>query len=233
MCGINVIVDKGNKLDSGSITRMNSATRHRGPDHQGFQKFEMGTGTLFLGSTRLRVLGLQDKANQPLVRADSDGVLVYNGEIYNHMDLKNELLSAGYHFETQSDTEVLFYALHKWGVDVLSRLNGMFALGYYNKCLGELVMARDPAGMKPLYYYEDKSSFVSSSEIKGLLSSGLVPKKLNELAVYRYLQWGYVPKPLTFYQDVYELQPNQRIHFTQEKSRLVRGDAAPDLSNSR
>lgn len=223
MCGINVIVDKKNQLDSGPIVNMNKATRHRGPDHQGFRKFEMGGYALFMGSNRLKILGLQEQANQPVVSRNSDRCMVYNGEVYNHMDLKKELLSAGYHFETNSDTEVLFYALNEWGIDVLSRLNGMYALAYYDAKQGELHMARDPVGMKPIYYYEDDNYLVSSSEIKGLLSSGLVPKILNESAINNYLQWGYAPKPQTFYQDIHELLPNHKLHFAEGRSKVLPG----------
>lgn len=213
MCGINLILDRKKQLPSDAgIRSMSQATLHRGPDAQAWLRKEGPGHQLFIGNNRLKILDLSDLGNQPMQCGEQgkEGgrfTLSYNGELYNYFELKNELLQKGYHFRSTSDTEVLLYALAEWGEKVLSRLNGMFALAFYDQQEDMLLLARDRHGMKPLYYHQQANLLVASSEIRGIMASKLLRKKLNERQLYYYLQFRYAQKPQTFFQEVYELLP--------------------------
>lgn len=213
MCGINLILDKQQQLQTDEpIRRMVAATRHRGPDAEGWTRTGHGEGQLFIGNSRLKILDLSQAGNQPMQCSEGgkEGTrytLSYNGELYNHFGLKNELLQKGYTFHSTSDTEVLLYALSEWGEEVISRLEGMFAFVFYDKVTDKLLMARDPRGMKPLYYCENAQFLLVSSELQSLFACGLLKKELNTEQLYHYLQFRYARKPHTFYREVYELLP--------------------------
>ena len=217
MCGINLLLDRQNRLTSDDpIRRMTEATRHRGPDAQAWLKVEEARQQLFISNNRLKILDLSEQGNQPMQCAEKGKkgerfTLSYNGELYNHFELKNELLRKGYCFRSTTDTEVLLYALAEWGEEVLSRLHGMFAFAFYDKQKSELLLARDRHGMKPLYYFHDRGYLIVSSEIRGILASQLVEKELNEEQIYHYLQFRYAQKPQTFFKNIYELLPGHQI----------------------
>lgn len=217
MCGINLLLDRNNTLSSeGGIRRMTEATLHRGPDAQAWVRIEQAGQQLFIGNNRLKILDLSQQGNQPMQCAEKgrEGqryTLSYNGEIYNHFELKNELLQKGYQFRSNSDTEVLLYALVEWGEGATGRLNGMFAFIFYDQQEGMLLLARDRWGMKPLYYFQHPDYLIASSEIRGIIASTLVKKKLNESQLYHYLQFRYAQKPQTFFQDINELLPGQQL----------------------
>lgn len=217
MCGINLIIDRRSKLSTDDcIRRMSEATLHRGPDAQGWLRTGGAGHQLFIGNNRLKILDLSDRGNQPMQCAEngkegSRYTLSYNGELYNYFELKNELLQKGYIFRSTTDTEVLLYALAEWGQKILSRLHGMFALAFYDQEKDLLLLARDRHGMKPLYYHQQDDFLVVSSEIRGIMATQLLPKKLNESQLFHYLQFRYAQKPQTFFQEVFELLPGQLL----------------------
>ena len=217
MCGINLLLDRHKKLFSDEYIRlMSEATRHRGPDHQAWLTMEQEEYQLFIGNNRLRILDLSEQGHQPMQcgeegRKGTRFTLSYNGELYNHYELKNELLQKGYSFRSTSDTEVLLYSLAEWGEAALPKLQGMFALAFYDKEKEQLLLARDPQGMKPLYYFSNDHYLIISSEIKGILASRLVAKELNTAQLHHYLQFRYAQKPQTFYQNIYELLPGHLL----------------------
>ena len=204
MCGINILIDKKNRLDDGPILRMNKAIAYRGPDATAFVNCHKNQ-TAYIGNNRLKINDLSDAANQPMISEDGRYILSYNGELYNYKGLKTKYLS-DYSFKTFSDTEVLLYLLIKIGKKILPELNGMFAFVFYDSYTEKLLIARDASGIKPVYYYNDENYFIASSEIKGILASGLVENKLNKKQIPHYLQFKYVKKPETFYTNIFELE---------------------------
>jgi len=218
MCGINIIIDKSNKLDDSSIRCMNKATTHRGPDVTAFLKYYKNQ-TAYVGNNRLKINDLSDVANQPMVSEDGRYILSYNGELYNFKELKQKYLS-DYSLKTSSDTEVLLYLLIKQGQQVLPELNGMFVFAFYDSHTEKLVIARDTSGIKPVYYYNDENYFIASSELKGVLASRLVEKKLNAKQIPYYLQFKYVKKPETFYLNIFELEEGNVLEYERGASTI-------------
>lgn len=193
MCSINGF----NWQDENLVRRMNTATAHRGPD---------GTGVftdvnISLGHNRLSILDLSKSASQPMHSTDSRFVIAFNGEIYNFKELKKELQE--YKFKTESDTEVILAAYKKWGSDVVTRLNGIFAFAIWDIEKQELFLARDQAGLKPLYYYLEDGRFIFSSEIKAILEHP-IPRKLSREAFSLYFRALYAPAPLTMFEGVHK-----------------------------
>lgn len=197
MCGINGF----NFEDAVLAKRMNERIRHRGPD---------GTGVfvdngISLGHNRLAIIDLSSAASQPMTDVSGRLVIVFNGEIYNYRELRQELASS-YQFRTASDTEVILAAYARWGRDCVTRFNGIFAFALWDKDRQELVLARDHMGVKPLYYYWDQKQFIFSSEIKAILEHN-VPRSLNREALQHYLRVLYVPAPLTMFRGIVKLPP--------------------------
>ncbi len=234
MCGINLLVDHQKQLTSDEAIRsMTASLHHRGPDYSASFCLLTEHNQLFIANNRLKIVDLTDAGNQPMQCNEGGGIgnrytLSYNGELYNHFELKNELLRKEYTFRSNSDTEVLLYALIEWGEEALSRLHGMFAFIFYDKEENQLLLARDRHGMKPLYYYANEAFFLASSEIRGIFANGLVSKKLNDEQVYHYLRFRYAQKPHTFYKEVYELLPGHCMQWKPGSSKpQIKAYAAP------
>jgi len=200
MCGISGFSFK----DENKLAEMVGALSHRGPD---------ATGTYVdnhcsLGHNRLSIIDLSASANQPMTLGDL--VIIFNGEIYNYRELRSEIQE--HKFETNSDTEVILAGYKVWGEKVLERLNGMFALAIYNKRSGELLLARDSFGVKPLYYHFSEGKLIFASELKALLVHD-IPRKLNLNAFNRYLRILYSPEPETLVAGVMKLPPGNLLRF--------------------
>ena len=173
MCGIVGIINYNKKSSKYLVDNMVSAIAHRGPDSQNVVEVSDG----FLGHARLTIIDLNDRSLQPMISADRRYTLTFNGEIYNYIEIRKELIKeASIEFVTTSDTEVLLYAFIVWGESCVERLNGMFAFCIHDAKTGSAFLARDRFGQKPLFYVEKENALHFSSEIKGLLSSGVVPK---------------------------------------------------------
>lgn len=171
----------------------------RGPDNLGFEKAD----SLWLGHLRLSIIDLDKRSSQPFTYKNLK--IVYNGEIFNYKSIKDELIKEGYHFETTSDTEVLIKGFDFWGINILDKLNGMFAFAIYNQKTREIFCARDRLGVKPFYYYYDNSgNFEICSQLRPLIS---VHSKVSEEAISIYLDCGYVPSPFSIIENVYKLPP--------------------------
>lgn len=178
---------------------MNQITRHRGPDGEGFFVDE----GVSLGHDRLSIIDLSEQAKQPMI--NERFVIVFNGEIYNFKDLRGDL-EGTYSFKTNSDTEVILASYQKWGSDCVKMFNGIFAFAIWDKVKKEIFLARDPLGVKPLYYFHDENRFIFSSEIKAVLEHN-VPRILNHEAFNHYLRVLYVPAPLTMFEGIYKFPP--------------------------
>ena len=200
MCGICGFVGKG---DTGDLARMNAALVHRGPDAEGLWCDEKRG--IFLGHRRLSIIDLEG-GSQPMWSADGRLCVVFNGEIYNHLDLRDELQKKGHIFQTDhSDTEVLLYGYREWGPDLPAKLNGMWAFAIYDRDRGKLFLSRDRFGKKPLYYTFQDRTFVFSSELTALTRHRSISPHISELSLKKYFAYGFIPAPLSLYEQIYKL----------------------------
>src|SRR5215213_11768964 len=205
MCSISGIFSFSDGGLTDVVKRMNSALRHRGPDDQGIAN----CGQVCLGNTRLAVIDTSPAGHQPMNDRDTGNWITYNGETYNFKQLREELADDLQEWRSNSDTEVVLRAYRKWGVDAFRRLRGMFALAIWDQGRQQLVLARDPLGIKPLYYYGTNELFVFASEVRALLASGIVPRTLSVEGIDSYLANGSVEAPLTIVEGVRQLLPGQ------------------------
>ncbi len=187
---------------------MNETLRHRGPDAGNVREIADGKG--ILGHRRLAVIDLYTRADQPMELKNDGCVITYNGEIYNYRQLRDGL---SYRFQTESDTEVLLVGLYEKGISFIDKCNGMFAFGFWDNRKKELVLCRDRLGIKPLYYYCDGEMLIFSSEIKGILNSGLVEAKLYYDALDDYLGYRYVREPYTLFENIYQVEAGTICRF--------------------
>lgn len=204
MCGITGIF-AFNEIGRFNLPNLSLATEelaHRGPDHQNIYVDDF----VGLGHRRLSILDLSSAGNQPMSAHDGRYQIVFNGEIFNFKELRQELISAGISFTTDCDTEVLLHMLIQFGEKAMKRLNGFFAFAFYDVQKQEMLLARDRYGIKPLYYFEDEDRFIFGSELKAILKFGL-DKKIDANALYTYLQLNYLPAPLSMVQGVKKLMP--------------------------
>ncbi|MGH3450885.1 MAG: asparagine synthetase B family protein, partial [Haloechinothrix sp.] len=189
MCGV-----AGTYLwpDGGTLTdRLTETVAHRGPDGTGRYAHRVGGGEVHLGHRRLSIIDLSETGAQPMV---ADGLaLTYNGELYNAPELRAELQAAGVRFRGSSDTEVLLEAWRRWGTECLSRLRGMFAFGIFDERTGELVLARDQLGIKPLFLLRRGAGLVFASELKALAAATGGSLQVDEAALVASLLYYWVP----------------------------------------
>ncbi len=200
MCGIAGIIGAESSITN--LTNMLDAMHHRGPD--GWGTIQLGQAVL--GHKRLAIIDLSPAGHQPMTTDDGEVTLVFNGEIYNYQELRR-LLPLTVKLKSNTDTEVILELWRILGKDLFPKLRGMFALAIWSKKSHELVLARDHMGIKPLYYQIKNNQLVFASELKGLLASGLVDKKVNSQALTQYLSNGYILQPLTIIEEVYMLEP--------------------------
>jgi len=207
MCGIFGIVcgSRGGSIEL--LKRAVETLRHRGPDDAGMEVIETGSGEIGFAHTRLSIIDVSPAGHQPMHDPATGNWIVYNGEIYNFRDLRRELESAGEEFSSHSDTEVILAAYRVWGEGCLDRLRGMFAFGLWDAARKQLLLARDPMGIKPLYYSKSEKGFVFASEVRTILESGLVPQKLDRNGVLSYLSFGSVYEPWTIIEGISALPP--------------------------
>lgn len=183
--------------EPGLLRRMADIMHHRGPDGEGFFEY----GDFSMGMRRLSIIDLEE-GDQPIFNEDRSLVVCFNGEIYNYVELTKDLKAKGHIFRTHSDTETIVHAYEQWGIDFLVKLNGMFALALYDRRRDELIIARDRAGQKPLYYYHNKGRFLFASEVKSILESQYVERACNINAIDSYLGLRYTPQPQTMFKDI-------------------------------
>jgi asparagine synthase (glutamine-hydrolysing) len=211
MCGIAGFIGKGNEDD---LRRMVASISHRGPDYQGVSI----NGTIGLAHARLTIIDLSAEANQPFFTPDKSAAIVFNGEIYNYLQLKDELIKTGKcSFRTTSDTEVLLYLYQEYGEKLLDKINGMFAFGIYDFKKNQLLLAKDRMGKKPLYYSLVNNTLVFASELKAILKHPSIAKELNLDAVNEYLTFEYIPTPHTIFKNIYKLEASHYLVFKEGK----------------
>lgn len=226
MCGICGVAGGDPARGRELVDRMCGAMTHRGPDDEGTVQAE---GVTF-GMRRLSIIDL-DGGHQPMHSEDSKVWVVQNGEIYNHLELRDELTAAGHVFSTQSDTEVLVHGYEEWGGDMVSRLNGMFAFAVLDRTRGEVFLARDRMGIKPMHYAVDGERLVFASELKALLRDPALRRGVDPVALDQYLAYEFVPSPRSIVLGVNKLRPGHTLRWSvAERRAQVRRYWAPQLN---
>lgn len=205
MCGIVGFLSKEESKDI-VIRKMANKIIHRGPDQEGYYVDDY----IALGHRRLSIIDFSS-GNQPMFNEDESLVLIFNGELYNYVKLRNCLIKKGHVFKTNSDTEVLLHGYEEWGENLPQKLRGMFSFAIWDKNKQTLFCARDHFGIKPFYYYKDGDIFMFSSEIKSFLEHPRFNKVLNKKLLGPYLSFSFTPTNETFFENVYSLAPGTSL----------------------
>lgn len=218
MCGITGFVTlEPSPRKENILARMTASLRHRGPDSEGYYR----DGFASLGHRRLSIIDLVTGA-QPMTNEAGDLWISYNGEIFNHADLRVDLERAGHRYKSRSDTETILHAFEQYGPDCLSRFRGMFAFAIWNPKTRTLFCARDRLGIKPFYYYWDGRLFVFASEIKALLLHPAISPAFEESLLSEYLAFGYLSDSRTLFSGIFKLMPGHRLFLTPDGLRVER-----------
>jgi asparagine synthase (glutamine-hydrolysing) len=219
MCGIAGIISQQKAQDPNLVISMRDALRHRGPDDAGL--WHSPDRTAILAHQRLAIIDLSPAGHQPMQDAHGRLIIVFNGEIYNFMELRDVLLSSGHSFRTQSDTEVILEAYRCWGERCVERLTGMFSFALYDTERGTLFAARDRAGEKPLFYWHNENALVFVSELKALMKHPDFHRRLDLEAMNFYMAYGYVPWDMCILQGVKKLPQGHTLLYERGKNRLT------------
>ncbi len=219
MCGINGWINYQNKIEEAVFNQMRDTLIHRGPDGEG--SFFSPNGQVAIGHRRLSFLDLSHRGAQPMTNAKRNLWIALNGEIYNYLELKKELESSGYSFNTTTDTEVVLNAYEAWGTDCLQRFKGMFAFSIWDEKKQALFLARDRFGIKPLYYLDRQDMFCFGSELKAIHACPSAKLEVDYSAVADYLTYRFVPSPKTIWKGVKKLPAAHFLFHEKGKTRLV------------
>ena len=230
MCGINGFYSNSSSTFNGVIHKMNSAIFHRGPDNSGF--WADNNSGIVLGHQRLSIIDLSEAGNQPMQSASGRYVLTYNGEVYNHLEIREELIKNNVNIEWRgnSDTETLLEAINFWGIEIaLKKIEGMFAFALWDKRKCNLILARDRVGEKPIYFgwqgRGDKKVFLFGSELKGLKVHPEFVGEINRNSIALQLRHNCIPAPYSIYKNIYKLKPG---HFLELKENDLRNSLLPE-----
>jgi asparagine synthase (glutamine-hydrolysing) len=205
MCGIAGIIDRSRDVVEQAVPAMNRAQAHRGPDDDGTATLGMQGGWLGFGHRRLAVIDVSPSGHQPMFDTIAGNCITFNGEIYNFRELRSDLERRGQAFRTQTDTEVILKAYAVWGIDCVKRLRGIFAFGLWDPSRQLLLLARDPLGVKPLYLFERDQTLLFASEVRAMLATELIDRKLCQEGLLSYLAYGSVQEPFTMIRDIRSL----------------------------
>ncbi len=219
MCGISGILSFEGKYNKDDILKMNKVLSHRGPDDEGtyFDEF------IGLGHRRLSIIDLSKAGHQPMSCGSERYWIIFNGEVYNYLEIREELIKKGHEFHSNSDTEVILKSYLEWGVKCLQKFNGMWAFAIWNSEKKELFCARDRFGIKPFYYYNEDGYFVFASEIKAILEAKGVPREPNNLRILQYLgNYPLLENVSTFFKDIYQLPPSHFLIIKKDSFQLER-----------
>lgn len=226
MCGIAGIVSiKNIPLLENRLWKMVNSLKHRGPDIQ--QVAIINNNKAGFAHSRLKIIDLSDKANQPMWSHDRNFIISFNGEIYNYEEIRSKIESEGYKFKSNSDTEVILAATEVFGFKwFIKKANGMFAIALFDKRQKRLYLCRDRLGIKPLFYIVTNDTIIFSSEIKGILNSGLVDPVVNKPMIDAYLAFRYVPAPRSLFKNIFQVESGTIME-------VGFNDAAIDVNTSR
>ena len=214
MCGIIGYIDfSGRPIERHIFDRMTNVLAHRGPDDKGIKMFQ-GKPFVALGHRRLAIIDLSPNAHQPMSNEDEGIWIIYNGEIYNFMEIRKDLENRGYLFKSKSDAEVVIHAYEQWGEHCIQRFNGMFAFAIWDLTKKKLFVARDRLGIKPLYYHLTELHLLFSSEIKAILASKKVYPEVDWESLHN--PWHFQASPKTGFKDIYKLAPGHFMTFSEK-----------------
>jgi asparagine synthase (glutamine-hydrolysing) len=218
MCGIVGMAKRREGVELSLVERMRDSMTHRGPDDAG--SWRSDDGRVAFGHRRLAIIDLSPKGHQPMRSRDGSVWLTFNGEIYNYLELRDDLRALGHVFDSESDTEVLLAAYDQWGADCLGRLNGMFAFAMYDTARKRVFAARDRAGEKPLFYRSDDSGFAFASELKALMANPAMPRRIDPQSLNHYFAYGYVPRGRCILDGVQKLPQGHALTYDLESGEL-------------
>lgn len=204
--------DRQKPVDGDALQRMNDAMRHRGPDDAGYHLAE-GVG---LAMRRLSIIDLVS-GSQPIYNEDRSLAIVFNGEIYNHAELRTQLIARGHNYRTRTDTETILHAYEEYGEECPRKLNGMFAFAIWDSRKELLFVARDRIGIKPLYYYQDGEQLIFASELKSILQQRDVPRNIDRKSLDTFLTFEYIPRSYSIFQDIHKLLPAHYLIYERGK----------------
>lgn len=212
MCGICGYIGP-ETITEEQLWKMNNTMHHRGPDDGGVWQCSVRGREVGLAQRRLSILDLSALGHQPMLSEDGRYVVVYNGEIYNFMEIRASLERAGYHFRSNCDTEVILYAYAEWGDEMFGRFNGMFAIALYDREQDRLILARDRIGKKPLYYYADQGHFVFASELKPIMQYPYFHKRVDKGVLNHYMCNKYLAAPMCIFEHTYKMLPGMVLEY--------------------
>ena len=219
MCGIAGFISKDylghEKTGEMLLHKMTDLLSHRGPDHKGYHIEKNSKSMLAFGHRRLSIIDLNSTSNQPMIFKNL--VMIFNGEIYNYIEIRDILKSKGYNFNSSGDTEVLIKAFHFWGMKALENLNGMFAISLYDKNSKKIYLIRDRFGVKPLLYLKSSKNLYFASEARSLYSIDKFSLNLSNTSVYEYFRYGYVSNPSTIVKEISQIRPGYYLEIDTEQ----------------
>lgn len=218
MCGINGFVDLKKELGEYQLRKSTDIIGHRGPDDCGYSVLQLPAGNVGLGHRRLSILDLSALGHQPMFDESGNYAVIFNGEVYNFTSLREPLEQAGYRFKSNSDTEVILYALIHYGMKAIDLFIGMFTIAFIDISREKLYLIRDRAGVKPLYYHISEDRILFSSELKSFHQYDFFKKNISHDAVKLFFQYGYIPAPHSIFLNTYKLLPG---HFLEINCRNI------------
>jgi len=207
MCGIAGFIDFNKRSDIERLKKMTDAVIHRGPDDSGYDFFTPHSANIGFGFRRLSIIDLSPLGHQPMHFAEAGLTIIFNGEIYNYAEIRKELILLGYSFKSASDTEVILKSYAQWGTDCVTRFIGMFAIAIYDEKNSRVVIFRDRAGVKPLFWYFKNDLLLFGSELKSFHQHPEFEKSINFNALSHYFQRGYISAPYTIFEHTHKLLP--------------------------
>lgn len=211
MCGIAGFIDYSKQSDLQTLRKMSATQHHRGPDGEGFDIIETSKTRIGFAHQRLSIIDLSALGNQPMKYKHL--TIVFNGEMYNYMEVRSELEQLGHTFNSHSDTEVILHAYEAWGITCLNKFIGMFAIVLYDEQQQEVFFIRDRAGVKPLFVYRHENVLLFGSELKSLMAHPSFKRDLNHDAIALFLQYGYVPNPHCIFERTEKIKPGHYIQY--------------------
>ena len=209
MCGITGFIDFNNTSSQDTLISMVSTLRHRGPDHEGYEMYQENNCLVGFGQSRLSIIDVSAAGNQPM--SYNHLSIVFNGEIYNYKEIREELIKHGHGFSTNSDTEVILHAYEEWGINCVQQFIGMFAIVIYDRRDQGITIIRDRAGVKPLFYYWHDGLFLFGSELKAFHKHNKFNKEINSYSLNLYFRYGHIPAPHSIFKDSYKIEPGHYL----------------------
>ncbi len=220
MCGITGFVDFNNQSGKDTLVQMSDDLIHRGPDDFGNEFFTTQFYSIGLGFRRLSIIDLSLAGHQPMVDDSKNYWIIFNGEVYNFLEIRQELIASGFSFHSNSDTEVILKSYIKWGIDCIKKFIGMFSIAIFDKVKNQLVLIRDRAGVKPLFYYYDNDVFLFGSELKSFHKHEKFKKDLCYSGISSFLENGFISAPLTIFKNAFKLGAGEYLILNLESKKI-------------